>query len=209
VETAEELIKHCLTLGELEVRRAIKLKSQQIYRILSTSPRLVRFEALAEDSWSALDETHISAQDFIHLDSFTSSLTPWPCESTLKVLRARISGILRPGVTKIAQEQYSGQRINLQRQVYGRLARFTNLERLELGHEGVSYDYQFPFQPSPGEEVRGECDDHVDCLDMSLDSGLAMLEGLTKLRELSIQRMATSIGVEEVKWMIRHWPNWR
>lgn len=203
---AKEVMKHCSTLEELEVRRAVKLPSGQIRQVLSTFSKLVRFEALVKDWYRVRDETHISAEDLIDLDPLTNSLTPWPCESTLKVFRVRISGIPRPRVTRIAQEQYPGQGREIQRQVYGRLARFTNLERLELGHPGVRFDEDYPFYPPYGEENRNIREDRVDCLEMTLESGLDMLEGLTELRELSVSRMASSVGVEEVKWMIRHWP---
>lgn len=122
------------------------------------------------------------------------------------MFQVRISGIPRPRVIRVALEQYPGQGKDIQHQVYGRLARCTNLERLELGHPGVRFDEDYRFYPPHGEEVRNIREDRVDCLEMTLEGGLDMLEGLIELRELSVSRMASSVGVEEVQWMIRHWP---
>ncbi|KAK3836420.1 MAG: hypothetical protein JOS17DRAFT_787590 [Linnemannia elongata] len=194
---AMEAMKHCSTLEELELRRAVKLPSRLIRQILSNCPNLVRFEALAKDWYT---------EDLIDLDPITNALTAWSCESTLKVFQVRISGIPRPRVIRVALEQYPGQGKDIQHQVYGRLARCTNLERLELGHPGVRFDEDYRFYPPHGEEVRNIREDRVDCLEMTLEGGLDMLEGLIELRELSVSRMASSVGVEEVQWMIRHWP---
>lgn len=40
---------------------------------------------------------------------------------------------------------------------------------------------------------------------MSLKSGLQILEGLKELKVLSVVRMATTIGVEDVQWMVQSW----
>lgn len=50
---------------------------------------------------------------------------------------------------------------------------------------------------------------HYDCLEMSLRSGLRLLEGLKELKALSVMRMTTVIGVEEVQWMVQNWPKLR
>lgn len=48
--------------------------------------------------------------------------------------------------------------------------------------------------------------DRVDCLEMSLESGLGTLKDLKELRELNMYGMRTRIGVPEVQWMVEHWP---
>ncbi|KAF9549195.1 hypothetical protein EC957_004495 [Mortierella hygrophila] len=45
-----------------------------------------------------------------------------------------------------------------------------------------------------------------DCLELSLDSGLNRMEDLKELRVLSVMRMKHKIRLEEVKWMVAHWP---
>ncbi|KAF9126239.1 hypothetical protein BGW39_006757 [Mortierella sp. 14UC] len=44
------------------------------------------------------------------------------------------------------------------------------------------------------------------CLPLSLASGLDLMSGLKELRELNVEEMAHLIGVEEVRWMVEHWP---
>jgi hypothetical protein len=43
------------------------------------------------------------------------------------------------------------------------------------------------------------------CLDMTLRSGLLLLEGWKDMRVLSVVRMDTRIGIEEVQWMQQTW----
>ncbi|KAG0282820.1 hypothetical protein BGZ96_012808 [Linnemannia gamsii] len=203
--SVEALIQHCSTLEELDVCVAKGLTSQKIRHILSTSSRLVKFRMLSTANGHAEDRTHIMAEDFIDLDSALESVRPWQCESTLKVFSARISGIPRPGVTRIAREKYPGQRNDLQQQIYERLARFTNLELLELGHQSFWTDRDREWWSPSGQEVLDEWGNHVDCLDMSLASGLRKLKGLKKLRKVCVISMSTSIGVEEVQWMAQNW----
>lgn len=204
--SADALIKHCSNLEELDIRVAEGVASQQIRQILSSSPRLVKFSMHHRpDGFDTVDRAHISATDFIDLNPTSDTLNPWPCESTLKVFCARISRIPRPGVTTVANEEYPGQRDDIQQRVYERLARFTNLERLALGHQpprGNRCSWSLP----PEEEVICDWGDHVDCLDMTLVSGLGRLAGLKKIRKLCVMAMRTSIGVDELKWMVKHWP---
>ena len=44
------------------------------------------------------------------------------------------------------------------------------------------------------------------CLKMSIKSGLQILEGLKELKVLGVVRMTTTIGVEDVQWMVQSWP---
>ncbi|KAF9979678.1 hypothetical protein BGZ65_006193, partial [Modicella reniformis] len=79
-------------------------------------------------------------------------------------------------------------------QVYDRLARLTNLETLCLGYEQAGY-LNNPRQWS--------------CVEMSLESGLDKLSGLKALKELSVSRMGSKIGLKEVQWMTEQWPRLR
>ncbi|KFH63380.1 hypothetical protein MVEG_10790 [Podila verticillata NRRL 6337] len=79
-----------------------------------------------------------------------------------------------------------------QRQVYQQLATQSNLERIILGHP---LDHELndpPFQ--------------LDCLELTLKSGLRELSGLVKLQELSVMSLAHGIGAPELEWMAQHWP---
>lgn len=161
---------------------------------------------LANDESFTEEKTHISAKDIIDLDSRSDTLISWPCESTLKVFRVRISGIPRPGITRIAREEYPGQRRDLQHRVYERLARFTHLERLELGNQGPWRIEEIFHRLPPGVEIKDQWRNHVDCMDLTLTSGLRKLGGLKELREVSVKSLATFIGVQEVQWMVESWP---
>ncbi|KAG0033955.1 hypothetical protein BGZ81_006623 [Podila clonocystis] len=77
------------------------------------------------------------------------------------------------------------------RKVYQQLGAQSHLERLILGHPLDPVVNYPPFQ--------------LDCLDLTLESGLEELEGLVKLQELSVMSLAHGIGVPELEWMVRHW----
>ncbi|KAF9294954.1 hypothetical protein BGZ88_003059 [Linnemannia elongata] len=233
--TVEAAVKHCLTLEVLNLREAHGLTSKLMVQILSSSPRLETFVTLLEDDYADnkrcnQDSTHFVAEDFI--DAATTAtdvdadathppsdlLRSWACESTLKVFRAKITGIPRPDIMQTYSggplkegmglpEAYPGQSLDLQGQVYERLARLKRLERLELGHEDRYLDHNVRYNWR--KKDRKDFDDmgyQCACLEMSLKSGLRRLEGLKGLRVLSVVRMATKIGVEEVQWMSQTWP---
>ncbi|KAF9329006.1 hypothetical protein BGZ91_000745, partial [Linnemannia elongata] len=233
--TVEAAVKHCSTLEVLNLRGARGLTSKLMVQILSYSPRLETFVTLLEDDyddnkWPKQDSTNFVAEDFI--DAATTAidvdadvthppsdlLRSWACESTLKVFRAKITGIPRPDIMQTYSgeplkegmglpEAYPGQSLDLQGQVYERLARLKRLERLELGHEDRYLDHALLYNWS--KKDRTDFDDmgyQSACLEMSLKSGLRRLEELKGLRVLSVVRMATKIGVEEVQWMSQSWP---
>lgn len=221
--TVEAVSRHCTTLETLSLRKATGLTSAHMVQILSSSPKLKSFTTLVEDdytgSWTNEEETHISAGDFIDADSLSDSLKPWACESTLKMLRAKISGIPRPDITQtlsghpleegmVLQEIYPGQSQDIQGRVYERLARFTRMERLELGNEdrGVYSSYQSLERTFDRAEQAADGGHQYNCLDMSLQNGLWRLGGLKELQELGVKRMSTLIGPEEEQWMKEHWP---
>ncbi|KAG0299077.1 hypothetical protein BGZ98_010351, partial [Dissophora globulifera] len=140
------------------------------------------------------------------------------CESSLRVFHAKILGIPRSDVTTdrhgfpredVLQETYPGQTQELQCQVYERLARFTHLTKLGLGHDDrdLGFVHGGYINDVDGNFVFGDSYYQYDCLEMTLKSGLGILEGLKKLKELNVMRMTTRIGVDEVKWMRSNWPN--
>lgn len=215
------LIQHCSTLEELDLSMAYGLTSKDMQQILSSSPRLVTFVTLECDYrylYGANETTHILATDFIDADPSSEFLKPWACESSLKVFRAKISGIPRPDITRtfhghpvkngmLLQEAHSGQSREILHRVYERLGRLTRLERLELGQEDRSvFDEDRSYDDPAEVETLDDEGQQYDCLDMNIRSGLRMLKGLKQLRVLSVVRMATLIGVKEVQWMVKSWP---
>ncbi|KAG0368886.1 hypothetical protein BGX24_002660, partial [Mortierella sp. AD032] len=214
--TAEVLIQHCATLESLEVRQTPSVTSEQMRRILSSSPRLHTFITLVAFSECNIKVAYFLPEDFIDLDPITNTLRPWACESTLRLFSAKIGNIPRPDVTlthdghprtedaggfavEVLQEAYSGQSQELQTRIYERLSRVSRLESLVLGHDDRDVGWE-------GIAVYGDGGFQYDCMAFSLESGLQALESLKDLRELNVFRMATAIGVDEIQWMTRAWP---
>ncbi|KAG9068302.1 hypothetical protein KI688_010568 [Linnemannia hyalina] len=215
---ADALIKHCSTLETFSLQWAYGLTSNHMLQILSSSPRLETFITLAKDEEYEHVQTFISCHDFIDFESSSYILKPWPCESTLKVFRAKIGGIPRPDITRtycghpiksrmVTREAYPGQGLEIQRRVYERLARMTRLQRLELGNEDrrPNVHADFYLRNMTLQRIQDVLHQY-SCLDMKLGSGLRILEALKDLRVLSVVRMETRIGVEELKWMKQSWP---
>lgn len=133
----------------------------------------------------------INYKAFIDLDPNSGTPKPWACEGSLKELKVIITGIPRPDMEgeDAVEEAYPGEGRETQGRVYDRLARFTNLKTLWLGDDESIY--------------------YIWSLEMSLESGLGKLSGLKKLREVSVLRTETRIGLEEAQWMTANWPRLR
>lgn len=157
--TVEAVVRQYSTLEVLSRRNSYGLKSVQMVEILASSPKLVSFITLLEDDygdnkWLNDEETHFMAEDFVDVNTASTiagdsdptppSFRPWACESTLRIFRAKISGIPRLDITQtlsgqtlqdgmILQEACVGQSHEIQGRVYGRLARLNQLEQLKLG----------------------------------------------------------------------------
>ncbi|KAF9137945.1 hypothetical protein BG015_002554 [Linnemannia schmuckeri] len=101
----------------------------------------------------------------------------------------------------VLEESFPSQDQEYQRQIYERLARLTQLEHLELGYEDWDFQDECKLTYTASNLERWD-DEHYlyNCLEMSLRSGLELLETLEELRVLDIMRMATLISVE-VDWM--------
>ncbi|KAF9124562.1 hypothetical protein BGW39_008114 [Mortierella sp. 14UC] len=223
-QSVEALIHHCATLELLRVNEAPGLTSAHMHHILSSSPRLHTFTTLADGEYPYPEVAYFLPEDFIDLDPITNTLRPWSCESTLRRFCAKIEHIPRPDVTlthyglprtepeegivvEVLQETRTGQSHELQARIYERLARFTQLESLALGHDDRDFGNESLFIIGPdGDPTFGDQHFQYDCLSFSLDSGLQALEALRGLKKLNVFRMATAIGVEEVQWMSRVWP---
>ncbi|KAK3811113.1 MAG: hypothetical protein J3Q66DRAFT_351070, partial [Benniella sp.] len=189
----EILMQQCPVLEKLVVDRYELFSDHDTVRVLASSPNL-------HTSITA----RVDANVFVDRYPLTGSLRAWACEASLTSLRVRITGVPRPdlperqvGITDVpilgcrVQESYLGEGREIQSQVYDRLARLTKLESLWLG-EG----FLLPMG-------------QLDCLELSLESGLHKLSGLKSLKELGVISLALKIGVEEVQWMAENWPELR
>ncbi|KAF9296537.1 hypothetical protein BGZ88_012465 [Linnemannia elongata] len=134
----------------------------------------------------------------------------------LTALKIRIAGIPRPDV----QRDYKNRPIPegtplhsgtveesrwIQQRVYSQLGSLTNLRVLELGtidHRGNLVREK----DKKGDYVMFDPMLQVTSLEMTLESGLDLLSGLSRLRELNVGTMDHRIGKKELFWMQRHWP---
>ncbi|KAG9061206.1 hypothetical protein KI688_007544 [Linnemannia hyalina] len=133
----------------------------------------------------------------------------WVCLD-LEVFQCRIRNIPRPDITRdigddptvvYIEEGTLQESLDLQRQVYTKLAKLTKLRELKLGLviEVCAPEYQL------GDKT---CEKQFDCLAMTLDSGLDLLKGLKELRVVGLEDMEIYVeGEREQAWFKEHWPN--
>ncbi|KAF9324139.1 hypothetical protein BG006_000825 [Podila minutissima] len=207
--SCKALVKHCGTLEVLEVKAILTFSSSTLQCVLSSSPGL-KVLITIDDKWRRRRRIpYLEAKDFIDIHPLSNTLNPWASEKALKVLKTKITYIPRPDVSKYLgggqrfdalTETYAGEGRHLQRRVLERLARFTNLEELCLGHDTMANIY-----PESLYEGGTNEDYQYDCLEMTLESGMSQLRNLKNLRVLDVRRMAQRIGIKEVQWMTRHW----
>jgi len=79
---------------------------------------------------------------------------------------------------------------------------------LQLGHDywdGVEF-YQDSMPDAHGCLRNINAHFQLNCLEMSLESGLGLLSGLEEMRGLDVVRMAHRIGVPKLEWTRKHWP---
>jgi len=199
----EALLKHIPTLKTLRLMPCYDPSSNDLVQILASSPNLHALVDINVLSHRGGRYPRIKANAFIDRDPSTGSLRPWKCEDSLKVLEIKVIGIPRPDIAvETEREAYPGQGRDIQSQVYDRLARLTNLERLWLGDKvyGEYFEDDPPTDPMPYQ---------IDCLELSLESGLHKLSGLKAMQALNVSGMRSKIGVKEVHWMAEHWPKLR
>jgi hypothetical protein len=195
----QKLLRH--VTPTIEVFRTYSLSlvgMHEVNRLLRTAPNLK--ELYIYGGSDVVSENWLNAEEIVDKE--------WVCEN-LEVFGCRIGGIPRPDITRnndlpaaFGVREWSMQEsIDLQRKVYAKLARFTKLRELTLGFpldtEEMSYDDGY-----------AEFYQQYDCLAMTLDSGLDLLKGLSKLRKVGLEDMEVYIdGEREQAWFKEHWPN--
>ncbi|KAF9301834.1 hypothetical protein BGZ74_006211 [Mortierella antarctica] len=105
----------------------------------------------------------------------------WTSTQTLEELRVVFVGSLLDRTPSLRS-------FEVQQTIYRHLSKFTRLRLLNLGRSGA---------------VKWS---DKSVLDLSLANGLDHLAGLTELREFDFCQMNHRLGMEEVKWMLAHWP---
>ncbi|KAF8946332.1 hypothetical protein BGZ47_000811 [Haplosporangium gracile] len=196
----EELLR--LAAPTLEVFRTYDLSlvsMAQINELLCTAPNLK--ELYLSGGVDNTPGNWLDREEFEDLE--------WVC-SNLEVFGCRIGGFPRPDITRnidgnpASEHTIKGtfqESVNLQRQVYARLARFTKLRELTLG---------FPLEASDARDDKQYKDfyQQYDCLAMTLDSGLDLLKGLKDLRLVGLVDMEIYIeGEKEKAWFAENWPH--
>ncbi|KAG0259939.1 hypothetical protein BG011_002292 [Mortierella polycephala] len=227
--SCDALLRHAATLEKFSAVTWTSPSSSDLKRIITSCPKLHTLETIFDrDDAEMKMIPSINAKDFIDWDKDSKTLTPWLCESTLKVLAIKVSSIPRPDVTcdvhkiplwRPIKETHPGEGRLIQHRVYERLSRFTNLRELCLGHiaykrpEEHNEDWESEEYTDDESEVGISyvypTDHQYDCLEMSLESGLGQLGTLKDLRVLNTSWMAMKIGPNEVQWMAEHWPKLR
>lgn len=96
----------------------------------------------------------------------------------------------------------------LQRQIYTRLATLVNLKYLQLGASSPEPHRVVVTLPN-GKQGYFDKGQQLNCLEMSLDSGLDILAGMKSMRILHVHSMEHRIGIPELKWFERELPNFQ
>lgn len=196
---ARALIEHADTLEVFRLEGDYVCGAAPINRLLCSLPNLKEFCFLGNrliGRGGTLDAREIVKSD-------------WVC-SNLEVFGCEIGNIPRPDITRKIAGEPANERVksgtpqesmDLQRQIYAKLAKFTKLRKLSLG---------FPVSPSSSRYRQANKDYLVqfDGLAMILDSGLDLLKDLKELEEVELYLLefGTRGYAKEEKWMKTNWP---
>lgn len=138
---------------------------------------------------------------------------PWATTS-LRVLELHILGVPRPDISvgefgkPVKGALFEGtvqESHTVQRAVYIQLAKQAEMEELVLGNGHYYKGQGERVIDAQGRSLYGGPGFQLNCLAMSLESGLDILGGLSKLRVLDLSRTAHRVGVPELEWMQAHW----
>ncbi|KAG0212926.1 hypothetical protein BGX33_003248 [Mortierella sp. NVP41] len=223
------LNRHVGCLTHLDFDSILKSDIGELFiRIMETFPYLEYLNALPfARRWSTRLRGKVDAK--LLVDS--ASARPWACTETLRELKVNINGFrshlnedysarLRPSLVTVVPEapnnaddlepvsdglstSLSGQmrlrgrdRVTIQHRVCQHLNTLTSLQELCLGiHPLDGMDY--------GKDPLHGVQD--DCLELSIESGLDLMEDLKELREISVMRMKHRIRLPELQWMCANW----
>ncbi|KAG0242964.1 hypothetical protein BGW41_003129 [Actinomortierella wolfii] len=131
-----------------------------------------------------LDNNSITATDILSSQWASSSLE----HIDFKIVVPRAIGEVSEETVRFSRD--------IQRQVLRRLGQQKRLRKLVLGGMATTTNTNgFGIQ--------------VDCLEMTLESGLDELAGLKELQVLDIHHMDHRVGVPELEWMVEHLPKLR
>ncbi|KAH7057990.1 hypothetical protein BKA57DRAFT_488468 [Linnemannia elongata] len=195
------LDRHAPTLEVFRIDHRSYASGYGVNRLLSMAPNLRELYILS-------DRREMGGG---MLDAREIARTGWVCTG-LEVFVCRIGNIPRPDITRyiggsLSREQVKSgtleESIELQRQVYSKLARFTRLRELRLGFPVNSRTSYLKHRRGDKEKYR-----QYSCLAMTVESGLDLLKNLKELRIVGLQDMEIYIdGDKERTWFEENWPN--
>lgn len=190
--------------------------------VLASCQDLRQFDSFNDDKTINYAYTlypSISAKDMIS--------RPWVCR-WLTLLHLEILDIPRPDITVDGsgdplelfgeeEEATKEESHEIQRKVYSQLGALSCLEELYLGHRRRAARRSTFLQEAMGSGYDSEDNDEEDtvgtdslqmnCLELSLESGLYLLAGLKELRILAVTFTCHRVSVPELEWMEINFPN--
>ncbi|KAG0260616.1 hypothetical protein BG011_001745 [Mortierella polycephala] len=195
------------TLTTINLDEDVVLISSDIQRIMTSCPNLTHFHMEIDLTWEGteLASTGLKLSDAID--------SPWVCLG----IRSLAIMFMDERVEQSNARQHAQQERRTRewiRKAYAQLGALTQLESLTIG-------WQQPFRVRDDDDDDDDEDDEDDMgvhrrsapvvqLDISLASGLDLLENLKKLEELDVRRLKVlAIQVEEMDWMVYNWPKLR
>lgn len=175
----EALFEHDSTLEDVSLGDV--RDTPRVLRVLKSCPKLRRFADLDNIRHCHVPLPAVHLTGFVDFDP-ESARPSWMSSRSLEILSITLDS--DPGQLPWDSDQ-------TMRRLCERLGQFTNLKVLHLAH--------------------GNCEDGQSsihaALELTLKSGLDALGGLKNLQELHICKLGhAGLGVEEVKWMVKHWP---
>ncbi|KAK3846488.1 MAG: hypothetical protein J3R72DRAFT_471622 [Linnemannia gamsii] len=185
--TAAAIVDNCERLEVLDITGGggsmWRLSGSHFQAVLSKAPRLRSLQARG-----LLGAERISSVDILSSEWATTSLQ----HVDFKINIPRVALDLEDADDDDSRALRASSR-DIQRRVLRRFGQQTHLRRLVIGGLAISPE-------------TGWFHHQLQCLEMTLESGLDELEGLKELRHLDIQRMDHRVGVPELEWMVANLP---
>lgn len=187
--TVVAILDNCTFLKLLDLSFCGRVSSKELISILGKAQCLEEFEALERER-NVGNNPAISALDLIDLNWASRTLRKFCC-------RIQVPLFYPENKNASSEDSNLVDSRTIQRQVYRKLGQQASLRHLGLG---ACYHQTL--------DIR---DRHyqTQCLELSLESGLDELAGLSKLKALDVGYMRQRIGIRELEWMDKSWPKLR
>ncbi|KAK3846485.1 MAG: hypothetical protein J3R72DRAFT_241654 [Linnemannia gamsii] len=189
--TTAAILDNCERLEVLDIMGSGtgELTGYHLQMILSKAPRLRSLQA-----HGVVGAQKISSVDILSSEWATTSLE----HVDFKIHVPRVAAD-REDADDDGSSALRAFSRDIQRQVLRRFGQQTQLRKLVIGGGAFSF----------ATDEFGEFDEfgrQIECLEMTLDSGLDELEGLKQLEHMDIYHMDHRVGVPELEWMAFNLP---